>query len=137
MTVDFLDALTAYLRADSGIAALAGARVYPAELPATEAASMPRYAVTIVPSGGGGEASDLAYQTPRVDVFCYAATPKQARMLYFEVARALQGLRRNVHALTLLHTATPSAGPLMGRTPEAWPMAWGSWQIRAGTGDAS
>jgi hypothetical protein len=137
MPVDFLDGLVDYLRHDAGVYALTGSRVYPAELPASEASTMPRYAIVLVPAGGMSEASNVPLQSPRVDLFCYAATPKQARMLYYESARALKALARDVHALTLLHTAVQSAGPLVGRTPETWPMCWASWIIKASTEDAS
>jgi hypothetical protein len=137
MLPDFLDGLTDYLRQDPGVYALAANRIYPAELPAAEAKDMPRYAIVLIPAGGMSEASDVPLQSPRVDVFCYAATPKQARMLYYESARALRVLARDVHALTLLHSAVQSAGPLVGRTPETWPMCWASWIINASTEDAS
>jgi hypothetical protein len=137
MLPDFLDGLVDYLKQDVTLHELAAGRIYPAELPATEAALMPRYAIVLVPAGGTAEASNVALQSPRVDVFCYGATPKQARMLYYEATRALKALARDVHALTLLHTAVQSAGPLVGRTPEGWPMCWASWIINASTEDAS
>jgi hypothetical protein len=137
MLPDFLDGLVDYLRAGAGVYELAAGRIYPAELPAADAKLMPRYAVVLIPAGGMSEASDVPLQSPRVDVFCYGASPKQARMLYYESARALKALARDVHALTLLHSAVQSAGPLVGRTPEGWPMCWASWIIKASTEDAS
>jgi hypothetical protein len=98
---------------------------------------MPRYAVVLVPSGGDAEAIQVRLNAPSVDVFCYGATPKQARMLALTVARSLQDLLRFNYASTLLHSAVQGGGPWQGRTPEAWPMAWSSWIIRAGTEDAS
>lgn len=137
MSVDFADSLVAYLRAAPGVTALAGVRVYPAELPTTEAVSMPRYAVVVVPLGGGGPASDVHALTPKIDITCYGATPKQARMLWLAVNAALRDLRRAVWAGCLLHSAVILAGPLQMRNPEThWPLAWGSWQMTVSTDEA-
>ena len=94
MTVDFADALVGYLRDVPDVAALAGANVFPAELPGDLAASMPGYAVVVNPLGGSRMASGAGARDPRVDVTCYGATPKQARMLWLAVEAALQELRR-------------------------------------------
>ena len=132
MSVDFLDALTAYLAHDAGVAALAGARVFPAELPAAEAASMPRGTIVLIPTGGLYAANNVPLQAPRVDVTCYGATPQQARLLSYAAQAALVSLARDAYAQCLLHSAVQGGGPLAGRTPEGWPYLWSSWIVRAG-----
>lgn len=134
MSADFADALVGYLRDVPDVAALAGANVYPAELPADLAASMAQYAVVLNPLGGGRPASNAQAHDPRMDVTCYGETPKQARMLWLAVEQALQDLRRATYAGCLLHCATLLSGPIQIRHPEThWPMVWGSWQVTAGT----
>jgi hypothetical protein len=136
-SIDFADSLAGYLRAYPGVNALAGVRVYPAELPAEQADDQPRYAVVVVPMGGSGPASDERWLMPKIDVTCYGATPKQARTLWLAVGAALQELRRAVWAGCLLHSAIPLAGPIQMRHPEThWPMVWGSWQVTVGVDEA-
>jgi hypothetical protein len=131
--VDWLDGLVGYLRAHPDVAPLAGARIYPAELPADEAVDMPRYAVVMEPMGGKGPASAARDLRPRVDITCYGATPKQSRMLWLAVADALQELNRATFANSLLHNALLLAGPIQTRHPEThWPLTWGSWQVTVG-----
>jgi hypothetical protein len=136
--IDFADSLVGFLRADGAVNALASTRVYAAELPVSEAATMPRYAVVVEPLGGSGPASQTPTWSPRLDITCYGATPKQARMLWFALAQALQDLRRAVYAGCLLHSAIPLMGPLQTRHPEThWPLVWGSWQMIVSTEAAS
>lgn len=137
MTVDFADALVGYLRAAPGVNALASTRVYAAELPTVEAGDMARYAVVIVPTGGSGPASNIRELHPKVDVTCYGATPKLARMMWLTVAQALQDLSRALYAGCLLHSAIPLAGPIQTRNPEThWPLVWGSWMVLVSTDEA-
>jgi hypothetical protein len=133
MTVpDSCDALCDYLSRDINVVALVGSRFYPGELPKSEAGSMPRAAIVVRWSGGPGERNGL--HTPRVDVDCYGATPKEARLVYLAVFAALRSLSRQVHAMMLLHSAVQSSGPIPTRAAEVadWPMVWSSWNVTAG-----
>lgn len=134
MTVpDVIPAVIAYLKADSGVAALAGARVFGAEVPAREAQSMPRQALVVRYAGGMGVRDDVPIQTPRLDVWAYGATPGEASALYLAAHGALRTLARAVHAGALLHSAIQGGGPISGRDPDThWPFVWGSWVITAG-----
>ncbi len=137
MMVDFLDALQNYLVHWPAVAELVSTRVYPDELPATEAVSMPRPALVLRATTGSRPRSEAAVLDPRVDVLCYGATLKEARALWLTVAEALQALRRGVHARCLLHGSALLAGPIGTREPEThWPVYWGSWQLTAGTEEA-
>lgn len=126
-------ALVAYLRADTALYALVGARVYGAELPASEASHMPRAAVVVRDAGGMGARSEAPVWTPRVDVWCYGATPLEAKAVHLAVHAALRVLHRQVHAGALLHAASPGSGPHADRDPDTrWPLVWSSWTVIAG-----
>lgn len=133
---DYADALVGYLRDVPTVAALAGANVFPAELPADLASSMPGCAVVVNPLGGGRPASNEQLRQARVDVTCYGATPKQARALWLAVELGLQELHRAAYAGCMLYVGVLLSGPIQTRHPEThWPMVWGSWQVTAGTQD--
>lgn len=137
VTVDWMDGLQDYLVHRAALAGLVGTRVYPDELPATDAASMPQRAIVLRATTGSRPASNAAVLDPRVDVTCYGATLKEARSLWLTVAEELQALARGVHARCLLHGAVLLAGPIGTRDPEThWPLYWGSWQVTAGTEEA-
>ncbi|HSV29705.1 MAG TPA: DUF3168 domain-containing protein [Candidatus Omnitrophota bacterium] len=134
MTIpDVVLAAVTYLQADAGVAALAGARVFGAEVPALEAKSMPRQALVVRYAGGMGPRDDVPIQAPRLDVWAYGATPGEASALYLAAHGALRALARAVHAGALLHSAIQGGGPISGRDPDTrWPFVWGSWVITAG-----
>ena len=133
-TPDPFDALTDYLRSNSDVAALASARIWPRELPASEAMSMPRGAIVLVPAGGLGGFDTVSLMSPRVDLTCYAASPKQAFMLYLAAFEALRALSRKTHAHALLSSAIQGGGPIQSRDPDTkWPFVWSSWTLFAST----
>jgi hypothetical protein len=134
MIADPFDALADYLRHDAGVTALAGQRVWPRELPADEAANMPRAAIVLVPQGGLWGHDTVSLQAPRCDVTCYAETPKAAYALYGAAFEALRALARKTHAGALLNSAVQGGGPIQGRDPDTrWPFVWSSWIISAST----
>lgn len=132
--VDPLSALIAYLKADSALTALVGARVFGAELDRRENASMPRACVVVSPAGGGFIGlENQVYADSRVDVDCYGATPYAAWQVYLAAEEAMETLEREVYTDVLLHWAKPSARGSNGRTPDAdWPIVLSSWQVLAG-----
>ena len=132
MSADVISGLIAWLKADAGVAALAGTRVFGLELPGTEAASMPRHAVVIKASGGlsitAGSYAEHASQ--RVDAFCHGATPYQAESLRRAVDDALKPLRRAVSSGCLIHWVEPAGGFATLRDPDGhWPVAFQSFQV--------
>ena len=132
MTADVIAALEAVLKADAGVAALAGARVFGTELPAAESASMPLKAVVLRPSGGASltGAGWAEHDTQRVDAFCYGETFDQAMRLDRAVHASLGALRRQVAAGVLLHWAQVAGGYLPFRDPDGdWPAVFRSWQV--------
>jgi len=128
---DLIAALIAILKADAQVAALAGTRVFGIELPKSEAASMPRQAIVLQPSGGatlvGG--SYVEHTAQRVDLFAYGETPYQAYILGRAAAVALKQIRRRVAVAVLVHWVDPAGGYITGRDPDAdWPIVFQSFQ---------
>lgn len=127
-----LSALQAYLKADTDVAALAGARIYVAENPYDEAENQPRYKVVMWPTGGRPE-HYVPLQPTRVDIECFGATQLQGYTLFLAVYEAMKTIAREDNSDTLLHVATQSAGPLTGRDETThWPYTWSSWLVIAG-----
>lgn len=134
---DPVRALVAYLRAQPGIAGLAGSRVFTEELPQTENVRMPQAAVVVSPAGGGLIGNAQLYGDRRVAIVCYGTTTATARTLYNEVRAAMKNLRRELVSDTattrvLLHWARISAEGSSGRDVATnWPVCTSSWQILA------
>ena len=134
MIPDPIVALTAFLRADAALVALLGTRVFGAELPEHEVASMPQRCVVLRRAGGGGlhTGGYMRLGDFRLDVTCYGETPYQAAQVNLAVQDALKNMRRNVQGAALLHWATPSGGGIALRDPDAeWPLVFSSWQVLA------
>ena len=126
---DPIAALIAILMAEPQVAALAGTRVFGIELPRSEAASMPRQAIVLQPSGGPTltTGSYLEHTAQRVDVFAYGETPYQAHRL--GRAAAFKQFRRRVVGAVLVHSVDPAGGYFTGRDPDAdWPLVFQSFQ---------
>lgn len=130
---DPIGALVAVLKADADVAALVGTRVFGSDLPGDESDSMPRAAVVIKPAGGG--LLDPGYQRwndSRVDLICYAETPKLGADLYRTAHPVLKQLSRSEWAGCLLHWARPAGGPITMRDIDTdWPFTFSSWQVLA------
>jgi hypothetical protein len=129
---DVIGALVGFLLADADVAASVAMRGFGAELPAGEAASMPRTAFVLRPSGGATltSGSFAEVDTQRVDLFSYGRTPAEAGILADLIALKLRRLERATVAGTLLHWAKSAGGFSSGREPEAdWPRAWRSFQV--------
>lgn len=132
---DLEGGLVAFLKADAFVAAMVEGRGFGGELPAREAASMPRHAFVVKASGGvslTGE-SYVEHDTQRVDVFAFGPTPREATRLMRAIFYALRSLRRSVHAGCLIHWANPASGRLSGREPDTeWPRQFQSFQVMHG-----
>lgn len=134
MTVDLVAALVAQLKADAGVAALVGTRVYGLELPAAEAAAMPRKAVVLQAAGGPSltAGSYAAHDTQRIDAVAYGETPYEAERVRRAVHAGLKPLGRVVSAGVLLHWIEPAGGLIAARDPDLdWPMSVQSYQAFA------
>jgi hypothetical protein len=131
MSENIATALRLFLLDDAGVAALVEDRVFVIELPASQAASMPRKCIVIRPSGGAsfqpGGYTDHAWQT--LDLFSYGETPFEADLVRDAVNDAFRAMRRNKTATTLIHWVSPAGGWASNRDPDAdWPMGFQSFQ---------
>lgn len=129
---DPIAGLVALLLADTGVTAIAAARVFGGELPEAEAKNMPRSALVVAASGGvsltGGSYAET--DTARVDLFAYGATQHQANQLLATAALVMRRIKREVSANVLLHWAQPAGGGTSGRDAAlTWPRAFQSFQI--------
>lgn len=132
MAGDPVAALVAALKAEDAIAAQLGDRVFGGELPPGEAASMPRKALVLKPSGGvsltGG--TNVPHDTQRIDVFAYAPTVSEAAALMADVSLCLLWLQRAVWAGTLVHWVNSAGGYISGREGDTdWPRVFKSFQV--------
>lgn len=129
---DIVGALVAMLKADAGVAALAGTRVFGGELPADETAAMPRAAIVIAPSGGVSltGASFLEADTQRVDLVAWGATPLSAAALLAAADEAMRGARRASWANVLIYWVNRAGGYAAARDRDGqWPFAFRSYQV--------
>lgn len=134
MIVDGLKAIVDILKADTDIVALVGTRVFGVELPQAEAASMPRKAIVVQPSGGGvfsvGSRDLIEHSDMRVDIFCYGETVFEAEKVRREVYDTLKTLGRTIINTVLVHWINPAGGLLSLRDPDTqWPVQFQSWQM--------
>jgi hypothetical protein len=129
---DPIAALVAILKADPGVAAKAGVRVYGGELPPNQAGARPSKSIVVAPSGGFSltAGSYAAHDTARVDLFGYGATQAEANQVLAVAAIAMRRIMRKVAANVLVHWAMPAGGAISGRDPAlAWPRAFQSFQV--------
>ena len=134
MIPDPLLALRALVAANADVAALAGTRVFAAELPDSEAAAMPRAAAVIAASGGPPDAGYAPLAHRRIDVRTYGKTPLGAMKLHLAVHAVLKNLRRTPSLSVLLHSVALDAGPVAMREPEVgaeWPFVFASYAVLA------
>lgn len=121
---------------DAGLTAATAGRIYVGELPPAEAASQPRAAILLQPSGGLPERGEAALSWPRVDARCYGATPNEAWRLSLLLHAVLKGIHRRVAAASssgdrgLVHRATPAGGPTLLRDADGdWPMVLRTYEL--------
>ena len=129
-------AVVDYIAQDMRVSRLVGGRVYGAELPEREAATMPQKTVVITAAGGlgtgAGTASTTQWTRNRFDVRCYGETPYQADILHGAVYRAMRDLHIYEYADVRLSNAVMGGGPLPGRDMDAdWPYTMGVYTVSA------
>lgn len=139
MPADLIGGLVAFLKADAGVAALAGGRVHGGHIPDRDIEAMPR--ATVVLKGAGGGLLGRAYLRAgdrRVDVDCYGRTDREGEDLYLAVHEALKGLRPTTVGNVQLKWAEPSSRGVNLRDPDTdWPLTASSWQVLAGEDEAT
>lgn len=120
------------LKGAPSFAAIAADRAFGGELPADQAAHMPRSALVVKPSGGVSMtgATNVLHDTNRLDLFAFGATPQAAAELMAVVDLILRKAERVVKAATLIHWYQPAGGFSSGREPDTdWPRVFKSFQV--------
>lgn len=128
---DAVTAIRDFLKADSGVAAIASTRVFGSDLPRVEADSMPRAAIVVRPSGGGVMGvTGTGWSDHRVDIDCFGDTPYNAWLLHKAARAALRNMKSQVVGITLVKWAKSSSEGTLARDPVTdWPTAMSSWQV--------
>lgn len=114
---DVLDALIVYLKADAGVAALVGTKVYGIEIAPNRAEDMPEKTITVRPEGGNPRPGTVPIAQPRYDFWSTAETYLEAVEVDRAVFDALVALRRETTDTVLLHCALPAHGHRATREP--------------------
>jgi len=127
---DVVSAVVAVLRADAGVPI---DRVYYAELPKSEHATMPRKNVVVRKVGGfTADRARVRYQHQRIDIFCYGETPFEAAMLELAVYDALKQMVPHDVGTCRIWDAEVSSGAIDLREPDTqWPLVFRSYVIAA------
>lgn len=131
---NLISALIALLKADADVNTATGGRVWGGEVPSGQVDAMPQASVVVQAAGGLG-VFGRGYQRhsdKRVDVICYADSPRAAYQLWLQVRPVLKHMRRQVQAGTVLHWARPSGDATQARDPDTdWPAVLSTWQVLA------
>lgn len=138
--VDIIAAIVEVLKADAGVAALCGTRVFGGELPDAETPDMPRAALVIQPSGGVPFQAEsyIEADAQRIDLIAYGETPRVADQLRSAGRQCLVSVRREVSAGVLIHWVQSAGGFTVGRDRDGqWPYAFQSFQVLYATPEVS
>lgn len=138
------NALTQFLKTQTAVTGIAGARIYDEEMPDSAVRAMPKATILVQSTGGGRTIGgpDNDFSDGRIDIKCYAWTKSSAKDLERVVYNALRHLTRVVVGDTLVHWCRDSGGmncyyepqtPITPSTPvdkeKSWPVAHRAWQV--------
>lgn len=128
---DPVEAVLAFLGADTDIAALISTRAFGGELPEAEQPSMPQLCLVVREAGGGLLGTGYEQFTDiRFDVLTFGATRPEASELWRAVHVAMKRILRVKVGGMLLHWAKQSGGPTPVRDPDTQhPYVVSSWQV--------
>ena len=132
MAPNYLTGLSAFLKANTAVAALVSTRIWFPEIPEDQEAGMPQKAILLQQVGGIHPADYIARSFPKIDVRCYAEKLDDCMSVYLAVHDALKAFQRSVYDKTLMHTFTQDGGPIYLREPDlAWPFILSTWTLQA------
>lgn len=115
------------LLADSGVAALAGARVYHSELPADQSQGMPVKTVVLAQVGGPGRAKRTNLRRIHLDTICYGETLYESQQLHDAVREALEELARPSSSIKTIETISEGQN---ARDPlKQWPVCFATYSV--------
>ncbi len=124
--ISIMEAVVTYLKANTGVAALVGARVYHVELPRSEVGNMPQKTVIVRNQGGAIDSGTGPIARPVLSFESTGEKFDQAGQVDEAVFSALKDMRRDVVGANpnerLLHSALPGS-PSPGRASvTGWPV---------------
>lgn len=132
MTIpDPIGDLAIFLKANTGVAAIAGTRVFSGGLPQSQQASMPQATVIVKPAGGSGRPKLLKIRRITVDTVCYGASLHQAWQLHLAVREALETLARPTRSVKAVEMAAEAVNAIDASTQ--WPTCYASYRVLATT----
>lgn len=131
--VDYMTGILTYLKADAGVAAQVGTRVYGEEVPDGEVNSMPRKALLVQSTVGGFPPRGYGqYNRRGIDIRCYGDGYVEAFAVYRAAYEALKYMERNTQGAAMLYKAWEAGSPMALREPvgePGWPMYLQSWTV--------
>lgn len=120
--ISIAEAVVTYLKANAGVAALVGTRVYNMELPRADVEEMPRKAVIVRNEGGAIDSGTGPIARPTISFESTGEKFYQAGQVDEAVFAALKSMSRDTAGERLLHSALPGS-PTPGRaTITGWPV---------------
>lgn len=133
MAPNYLTGLSAFLKANTAVAALVSTRIWFPEIPEDQEEAMPQKAILLQPAGGAYAADYILLGEPKVDVRCYAQKLDDCMLIYLAVHDALKAMQRTAsYGKLIMHNCTQDGGPLFLREPELnWPFMLSTWTLKA------
>lgn len=126
MTIpDPLADIRAFLLADAGVEALAGTRVFIAEIPEAQAAGMPEATVVIAVAGGPGRPKTTKIRRLRIDTICYGETLHESKNVHDAVREALETLSHPIGSVKAVESASEAINAR--DSVKQWPTCYASY----------
>ena len=116
------------------VSEICAGRIFGAELPASEGASMPRACIVVASAGLGASppgVNDYMHQkASRLDIRCYGSTPVEAQRMGLFVDRHMQAWDRTTMSGMVSWWAKRVSGPVTYRTdPGDWPVSVWTYDV--------
>jgi hypothetical protein len=132
MTIpDPIGDLAVLLKGNSGVAAIASARVFSGGLPQAQQTNMPQATVILKPAGGPGRPKRLKIRRTFVDTICYGTSLHQAWQLHLAVREALETLAPSRGSVKAVEMASEAVNAIDASTQ--WPTCYASYRVLATT----
>jgi len=131
LAIDAIEAVRSVLLEDAALADLT-TYIYGAEFPDDEAMNMPRKCVVLAGAGGLQDNGTVDIVKPRIDIYSYGETYKQAGRVDRAIYDVLKHLARKTINGVLLHSVACGSGPYQVKhAGTGWPAVWRSYQVTA------
>jgi hypothetical protein len=120
--IDLMFGLIGILKADLGVKALAGSKVYGDEIPREQIDKLPSKMIAIVQAGGVETNQSSSTISARYDIWCYGESKYEAGKLARAVYDAAKAVSRITISAMLIHSISLSGGAMPYRDIDTgWP----------------